>query len=284
MFSKEPTEVSTIRIDWADWLGARTISTSTWAVPAGITKVSDSTPTTQTTEIELSGGTWGVTYEIPNTITASDGDSETRSIIITIQRSVAYCSLLEVRRRAAGGSGSGGSGTTNALPNAELEALIEQASRMLDLACGVVPGYFNPSPIPIATTKTVYGGGINYLQLEPYIPGSLTITYPDGYTLPTYYERDGYLVFTSGGFGPPFRFGTGWQEGIAITASAIWGFRETPADIKMAVIELVLNLWRETDPAQQKLVNLDGMALRERMPPRVGEIARRYRAKGVAFV
>lgn len=284
MFSKEPTEISTIGIDWADWLGTRTISTSTWAAPVGITKVSDSTPSTKTTEIELSGGTWGVTYEIPNTITASDGDSETRSIIVTIQRSVAYCSLLEVRRRAAGGSGSGGSATTNALPNAELEALIEQASRMFDLVCGVEPGYFNPSPIPIATTKTVYGSGLNYLQLDPYVPGSLTLTYPEGYTLPTYDERDGYLIFTSGDFGPPFIDSIGWHQGIAITASAIWGFRETPADVKLAVIELTINLWRETDPAQVKLINIEGQPLREVLPPRVKEIARRYRAKGVAFV
>lgn len=284
MFSKEPTEVSTIRIDWADWLGARTISTSTWDVPAGITKVSDSTPTTQTTEIELSGGTWGVTYEIPNTITASDADSETRSIIVTIQRFVAYCSLLEVRRRASGGSGSGGSATTTALTNPELEALIEQASRMVDSVCGVAPGYFNPSPIPVATTKTIYGSGTNYLQLEPYIPGSLTVTYPDGYTLPTYYERDGYLIVISGGAGLLLRCSSGWQEGLPIIASAIWGWRETPADVKMATIELVLNLKSETDPNSIKMLSLEGQPLRESLPPRVKEICRRRRAKGVAFV
>lgn len=256
-----------------------------------------------------------------------------------------YCTTTEARRRASGGSGSGGSATLTTLPDEELRALIVQASRYVDLVCGVDPEYFESAYHPVwesthpyevgdivtpttrnshiyrvttagisgaseptfptssgatvvsgavtfteygadvvASSRTFRGQGINYLQLSPYIAGTLTITYPTGYTLPTYDERDGYLIFTRGSFGPPFIESIGWYQGIAITASAIWGFRETPADVKMAVVELVLNLWRETDPAQQKLVNLDGMALRETLPPRVKEITRRYRAKGVAFV
>lgn len=136
----------------------------------------------------------------------------------------------------------------------------------------------------IASSRVFRGQGINYLQLDPYVAGTLTLTYPEGYTLPTYDERDGYLIYTSGNFGPPFIDSVGWYQGIVITASAIWGFNGTPEDVKMAVIELVINLWRETDPATVKLINLEGQPLREKMPPRVWEVARRYRAKGVAFV
>jgi hypothetical protein len=292
MFFKEPTEVSTYSIDWSDWLGDLTITTSVWSVPAGITK-DDDDKTDNSTLITLSGGTWATIYELENTITASDGSVETRVILVSIQRSVAYCSPLEVRRRASSGPASGSSSATiTALPPAELEALIEQASRMFDLECGVPEGYFNPVAIPIPTTKTIYGNGTNYLKLPPYISGSLdsSITLPDGYTTPTFTELNGHLVINSGGVLPPFSsfhncLWSGWQSGVSITISAIWGFRETPADVKMAVIELVLNLWRETDPNNIRLINLDNQPLREKIPPRVLEVARKYRFRtGVAFV
>lgn len=291
MFTKEPTESLDYEIDWADWLGSLTIASSSWSVPSGITQVS-ATNNSTTTTIRLFGGTWGETYEIFNTITASDGETEPRSILIRIQRSVAYCTTGEVRRRMSGGARAGGSATTTALPPAELEALIEQASRMIDLECGVAEGYFNPAPIPIATSKTFYGNGTNYLQLPPYIPGSLntTLTLPDGYTAPTFTEKGGFLILNSSGVLPPFSgFSSacwpGWYSGVGITVSAIWGFRETPADIKLAVIELVINLSRETDPSSLKLTNLEGQPLRETLPPRVKEIIRKYRPRtGVAFV
>jgi len=290
MLTKEPGEILDYSIDWSDWLGGLTISTSTWSVPSGITKDADSNTTT-TTLIRLSGGTWGQTYELSNTITAG-AQTETRHFHIRIQRSVAYCSSTEVRRRAQGGGGAGGSATTNSLTPAELDALIEQASRMFDLECGVPEGYFNPVEIPIATTKTIYGDGSNYLQLPPYLPGTLSISVPANYTMPTYIEQNGYLLITtSDGVAPPFgyfhnAFWSGWWSGVAITVSAVWGWRETPMDVKAAVIEWVLNLWRETDPATVKLVGLEGQPLRESIPPRVKAIVRKWRGKvgGPAFV
>jgi len=292
VFTKEPTEVLDYQIDWSDWLGALTISSSSWSVPSGITKVTDDKTATSTL-IRLSGGTWGEVYELSNTITAGS-ESETRSFLIRIQRSVGYCSPIEVRRRAQGGAGAGGSATTNSLTPAELEALIEQASRMFDLECGVPERYFNPVEIPIATTKTIYGDGGNYLQVPPYLPGTLSISVPSDFTMPTYVEQNGYLVLTTeGGLVPPFHVSSfaryawpGWWSGVAITVSAVWGWRETPQDVKAAVIEWVLNLWRESDPATVKLVNLEGQPLRESIPPRVNLVARKWRGKvgGPAFV
>lgn len=207
---------------------------------------------------------------------------------------MAYCTKDEVRRRMFGGSGAGGSATTTALPDAELDALIEQASRMFDLVCGVTPSYFDAatgSP-PAASEQTIYGQGTNYLKLPPYVPGSLDsiITVPTGYTAPTFIEKDGYLIITdSNGLTPhgQWRYPLntiGWWEGVPITVSAIWGFEAVPADVKLAIIELVINLHRETDPATVKLTNIEGQPLRERLPPRVAEIAKRYRPKvGAAF-
>ena len=292
MFTKEPTEELNFGINWSDWLGSLTISASSWSGPSGIVIVTNSIDG-QNTIVRLAGGTWAETYELFNTITASDSEIETRSIIVTIQRSVSYCSPIEVRRRMFGGAGAGGSATKNALSDAELQDLIEQASRMFDLECGVPEGYFNPSPIPIATEKVIYGDGTNYLRLPPFIPGSLstTISLPDGYTTPTFAERDGFLVISSSGVLLPFQrfhncIWSGWYSGVPVTVSAIWGFRETPADVKLAVIELVINLERETDPAGLRLKDLEGQPLREKFPPRSLEVARKYRFKkgGPAFV
>jgi hypothetical protein len=291
MLFKEPTEILDYEIGWADWLGDLTIQSSSWVGPAGITIVADAFTDTAT-QIKLSSGTWGEIYELVNTIVAIDDASNTqtenRSILIRIQRSVAYCSSTEVRRRAQGGSGSGGSATVTALTPAELDALIEQASRMFDLECGVPEGYFNPVPIPIATARILYGDGTNYLHLPPYVAGSLdtSLTLPEGYTVPTFAEQNGYLVLTStNGILAPFNnfhnysSWPGWWTGVPITVSAIWGWRETPADVKAAVIEWVLNLHRETDPASIKMVGLEGQPLREAVPPRVKAVARKWRAK-----
>lgn len=289
MFTKEPTETRDLGLDWSDWLvdingNPLTISTSTWTGPAGITIVDDDIQGS-TTIVRVSSGTWAETYELSNTIVASNGESETRTLLIHIQRSVAYCTPTEVRRRAT-------QATLNSLPAEELEALIEQGSRLFDRVCGVPDGYFNGVRYPIATTKTFYGDGTNYLRIDPYKPGSLntSLTLPSGVTQPDFVERNGYLVITtSTGYGPPFQNfyssqWPGWERGMPITISAIWGFEDSDAAVKLAVIELVINLWRETDPAQVKLVNIEGQPLREKLPPRVQLIANKYKARRVAFI
>jgi hypothetical protein len=200
---------------------------------------------------------------------------------------VSYCTKEEVRRRAAGGSGSGGSATTTALPDAELDALIEQASLFFDLECGLPPEHFETAGVA-ATARTFYPDGTGRLRLDPYVAGSLntTISLPSGYTAPEFVERDGYLVRSSSSVLIDTRhWGDPWPIGVPITVTARWGYEATPADVKLAVIELVLNLWRETDPANVRLKDLEGQPLREKLPPRVARIAKKYRMKArPAFV
>lgn len=64
---KDPDEVKDYGIDWSALLDTDTISTSTWTLPSGITKDSDSHTTTATT-IWLSGGTAGESYSILNRV------------------------------------------------------------------------------------------------------------------------------------------------------------------------------------------------------------------------
>lgn len=70
--SKDPDDVLDYQIDWSAELGTDTISTSTWTVPAGLTKDSD-TNTDTTTTVWVSGGTAGTTYALLNKIVTAAG-------------------------------------------------------------------------------------------------------------------------------------------------------------------------------------------------------------------
>lgn len=81
---KDPDAVLDYGLDWTAWLDGDTISTSTWTVPEGITKDSDTKDTTTTT-IWLSGGTDGSSYELTNHIVTAAGREDDRSITITMR-------------------------------------------------------------------------------------------------------------------------------------------------------------------------------------------------------
>jgi hypothetical protein len=70
--AKDPNEVLDYDLDWYARLDGDTISTSTWTVPGGITKNSDSHGTTAT-KIWLSSGTTGSSYDITNRIVTAGG-------------------------------------------------------------------------------------------------------------------------------------------------------------------------------------------------------------------
>ena len=82
-FLKDPSAILDYQNDWSDWLGTDTIATSTWTVPTGLTKVSD-TNTTTTATIWLSGGTAGMSYTAVNRITTAGGRTEDRSLSFTV--------------------------------------------------------------------------------------------------------------------------------------------------------------------------------------------------------
>jgi hypothetical protein len=83
IFEKDPDAVLDYTVDWSTWLGADTISTSTWTVPTGITEDSETEDTTTTT-IWLSGGTVGAQYELVNEIVTAAGRTENRTITIRV--------------------------------------------------------------------------------------------------------------------------------------------------------------------------------------------------------
>jgi hypothetical protein len=83
-FIKDPDAVLDYAVDWSSWLGTDTIATSTWIVPTGLTKVSD-TKTSTSAIIELSGGVKGTTYRVTNRITTANALTDDRTITITCQ-------------------------------------------------------------------------------------------------------------------------------------------------------------------------------------------------------
>jgi hypothetical protein len=83
-FLKDPQALLDFSVDWTSWLGSDTIATSTWTVPTGLTKVSDS-KTTEIATVWLSGGTVGQEYTVTNHIKTAAGREDERSIIIQVQ-------------------------------------------------------------------------------------------------------------------------------------------------------------------------------------------------------
>lgn len=85
LFVKDPDAVLDFVVDWTSWLQAsETISTSTFIVPAGITKNSESNTSLKAT-VWLSGGTNGNVYRLVNRITTNQGRTNDRTLEIRVE-------------------------------------------------------------------------------------------------------------------------------------------------------------------------------------------------------
>ena len=81
---KDPNAVKNYTINWVAFLGVDTIASSTWIVPAGLIKDSD-TKTTTTTTIWLSSGTADTEYSVVNRITTAGGVTEDCTLTIAVE-------------------------------------------------------------------------------------------------------------------------------------------------------------------------------------------------------
>lgn len=85
IFAKDPDATLDYIVDWSDWLSTDTISTSTWTVPTGVTKVTDTKTDTSAT-IWVSGGTAGTNYALANKIVTAAGRTEEKSITLRVRQ------------------------------------------------------------------------------------------------------------------------------------------------------------------------------------------------------
>jgi len=82
---KDPNASLDYRIDWSDWLGTDTISTSTWTVsPAGGLTLGSSSVAAKTATTFLSGGTAGQVVRVTNRITTAIGRIDDRSFNVRL--------------------------------------------------------------------------------------------------------------------------------------------------------------------------------------------------------
>ena len=81
---KDPDEVLDYRVDWSARLDGDTIASSTWEVPTGLTKDSDTSDDDSTT-IWLSGGTLGDNYTLVNRITTAGGRTFDQSVKLKVR-------------------------------------------------------------------------------------------------------------------------------------------------------------------------------------------------------
>lgn len=198
-----------------------------------------------------------------------------------------------------------------------LASILTRASRLFDRYCGVKAGYFGKGDLgQTASARKFWGDGTDYLQIDPYLSSpAITVAMPAGYTVPPYIESrsEGYQSDDGQGFflirtysNNESRYGfvkdgsadenagalfaanvnyVGWPIGVKVTVTAKWGFDALLEDVKEAVLETAIAIFRNKDQAFARVVNLESNQLvTDVMPMRAKLIADRYRQSRGMFV
>lgn len=85
---KDPQETIWATMDWTLRLGAaETIASSSWTIPTGVTKITDTilSPPLKTS-VKVSGGTAGTDYTCTNTIVTSEGQTLERAGVLAVRQ------------------------------------------------------------------------------------------------------------------------------------------------------------------------------------------------------
>ena len=85
--TKDPSAILDYGFDWTAWLGADTVSTSSWSVSSGSGLVITSTAvdsSNKKTVVWLAGGNLGGIYTVSNLITTVAGRQDSRSFSVTV--------------------------------------------------------------------------------------------------------------------------------------------------------------------------------------------------------
>lgn len=173
--------------------------------------------------------------------------------------------------------------------------LATRASRLFDSLCNRPSGYFAVADLEgsgdTSEERVFYGDGTNYLLVDPHAQpiDAGDVELPVGYTAPTFVDKDGYLIVTDSKGVLPSRTAVldwwtwaGWPDGCPVTVTSVWGFAETQEDVKEAILELIISIWRSKDTAFARAIDLGGAAsgtqfqiINEALPQRTREVIQR---------
>lgn len=126
----------------------------------------------------------------------------------------------------------------------DLEDIIEAASRAVDRYLDVPTAFFIPPTS--STPKTLRGRGNTYIALPMPLFGSVTIVAPSGFTVPNFTVEDMRLITLDDSDNPT---DTITWDNIYYTATGLWGYSETPAEIREATLQIGVHFYRGRDKA-----------------------------------
>ena len=175
---------------------------------------------------------------------------------------------------------------------AAMDRIRARVSRRIDRYMGAPPygAVWFPAADADPSDRVFYGDGSGFLPISPHLGDAIVaddVSMPTGYMVPSFVERDGYLVTTSGGAlypDPVFTaYGALWPAGVAVTVSARWGYAAAadgtsgiPGDVVEAAVILCVASWRQRDQDP----DLGGsIATSYDLPPVVRETLDRLRAR-----
>lgn len=177
-----------------------------------------------------------------------------------------------------------------------LAMLITQCSELLDTDCNVASGYFAPAAKD-ATLKSFKGNGTIFIQTPMFVPGSIELVSingteispdiisetPNGISLSTF--QGVHLGCCNHQHGcldvevyEPSRLVFPWDARVCVKAR--WGMAKIDKAVERAVLDMVLQEFRRSDPALAALQTVDGQQVTyERRPLSWYIVTQRYKGE-----
>lgn len=172
------------------------------------------------------------------------------------------------------------------LDSTQWELLATAASRHFDRLCEVEDDFFKLADAEFVE-RDFYGSGTAYLTLPPFtaLNGTDPVVIEDSvYEVPEYVVVGNQLVIKdltrSLNINEYYwSRNVGWKDAVKVTVSAKWGFAAVPKDVTLAVIQIALLFWRQSDPSFATIANADNGLAEEQIPPFAMSVVKAYREK-----
>jgi hypothetical protein len=159
--------------------------------------------------------------------------------------------------------------------------IISAASRMFDKLCEVSDEFFEAAGA--ASDLTLYGDGTAYLKLPPYLSSPAPTIEAEDYDIEDddWILQGQYMVWLSKtkrlSFDTTADRYTGWHNQVPVVVTARWGFTATPDDVKFAVTQIALQMFRTADPAFTAISQSGEANSAPNVPTQALEIANKYK-------